>query len=815
MKRCDELARKLRFFREEVEKAGHAAGRGGAASGSAGFELGALEAELESLERDLMDMNANSQRLLRSHAELQELSIILDTAGPFFTEARGASARLGGDSMAAGGGDPTTIESPLMGGGGGGVGSAAPAAGGGSRLGFVAGMLPSAKSATFERVLFRATRGNMFLKRQEVGRVVDPSSGEKNEKLVFVVFFSGERARTKVAKICDAFGANRYPFPEDPERQRQMEREVSGRLRELQMTLDSGETQREALLRRVGGELAGWMQTVREEKAVYHTLNQFSIDVTRKALVGEGWVPVDDLEHVQEALREATAESNADVPTVFQQLRTKELPPTYFKTNKWTNAFQEIINSYGIATYREPNPAVYSVVTFPFLFAVMFGDVGHGFLLLFASLFLVLREKQLGKQDLGEIVGMAFGGRYVLLLMSVFAIYMGFIYNECFSMPLSLFGKTQWECDFESCATQLNTKYAEVANSTWATTPERVQEMWVEHGQCACPLATDRSTPYVFGVDPAWHGTKTELTFINSVKMKMSIILGVAQMTLGIVCSLYKFLKKPIAPDRYEVDRLSIICEFVPQILFLMAMFGYLSALIIAKWITGSTADLFFIMVNLFLAPGTNTCGDGCPETDPLYGLGPLNGFLVFICMVCVPWMLFPKPFILKKRHETKSNGGSGDSSRYEMLDDMNSNGLVAEAADHSGEEEFEFQEVFVHQMIHTIEFVLGAVSNTASYLRLWALSLAHSQLSDVFYKLVLMSSIQMKSPTAIFVGVFVWAMATFAVLMIMETLSAFLHALRLHWVEYMNKFYNGDGKLFSPFSFTALAAEAEASAAK
>lgn len=67
--------------------------------------------------------------------------------------------------------------------------------------------------------------------------------------------------------------------------------------------------------------------------------------------------------------------------TVFQTLHTKALPPTYFATNKVTDAFVGIIEAYGVATYREANPAVFSIVTFPFLFAVMFGDFGHGLLM--------------------------------------------------------------------------------------------------------------------------------------------------------------------------------------------------------------------------------------------------------------------------------------------------------------------------------------------------------------------------------------------------------------------------------------------------
>jgi len=112
------------------------------------------------------------------------------------------------------------------------------------------------------------------------------------------------------------------------------------------------------------------------------------------------------------------------------------------------------------------------------------------------------------------------------------------------------------------------------------------------------------------------------------------------------------------------------------------------------------------------------------------------------------------------------------------------------------------FGDALITQSIHTIEFVLGAVSNTASYLRLWALSLAHAQLAQVFWSKMIMDYGIKSSGLFAFVGFSAWAGATVGVLLMMDVLECFLHALRLHWVEFQNKFFHADGYAFEPFSF-------------
>lgn len=91
------------------------------------------------------------------------------------------------------------------------------------------------------------------------------------------------------------------------------------------------------------------------------------------------------------------------MPPILHELRTTKTPPTYIRTNKFTEGFQTIMDAYGIATYQEVNPGLFATITFPFLFAVMFGDIGHGAITVVAAVLMILGERKLAKADLGEV----------------------------------------------------------------------------------------------------------------------------------------------------------------------------------------------------------------------------------------------------------------------------------------------------------------------------------------------------------------------------------------------------------------------------
>lgn len=88
IKRCDEMARQLRFLTDETKKAGIPTST---RLGDRELEFDELESRLASLEQEILELNANSERLNRSYNELLELQLVLERAAAFFDEARASA----------------------------------------------------------------------------------------------------------------------------------------------------------------------------------------------------------------------------------------------------------------------------------------------------------------------------------------------------------------------------------------------------------------------------------------------------------------------------------------------------------------------------------------------------------------------------------------------------------------------------------------------------------------------------------------------------------------------------------------------------
>ena len=578
----------------------------------------------------------------------------------------------------------------------------------------------------------------------------------------------------------------------------------------------------------------------KREKLIY--LNLSKCNCGDNFIDGEIWVLQKNFEKLQNAI---SSSFDDDSTATFIDLKDYGMDrPTYIEVNEFTYPFQEIVNQYGIPNYHEINPGYFTIITFPFLFGIMFGDIGHGLILLVITLYLfylanknrrningAINSDELPLNNLNNnninildsnddsMLKSFVQYRYFFLLCSIFAIFCGFMYNEFFAIPLNLFG----------------TCYTSEKNG------ELILEK-IKGEKCVYPI----------GLDPSWIGTNNELTFSNSLKMKLSIIVGVLHMMLGIFIRGINNLNKK--------NMIAFYFEFIPQFLFMGLMFGYLITMIYYKWGTdydNNTDDapsLLSIMINMAIKLGEI---EGEPLFESFLGFSQesINQMILVFCILLVPVMLFVKPiqFYLRKsrtkgisyrkeemsliQNENKNednlniNEDKEDNFNNEDNANLNNSGdyslsLSQESAIKPNElysqlykaqklkykeeskTKFQFIELFIGQLIEVIEYVLGTVSNTASYLRLWALSLAHTALSHVFIEKTFIGYIQndqvniVSSVIGVFIYFLVFLLATAFILIFMDAMECVLHTLRLHWVEFQNKFYKGDGYLFEPFSF-------------
>ncbi|XP_076238080.1 V-type ATPase subunit a family protein Vha100-1 isoform X2 [Calliopsis andreniformis] len=784
VRRCDEMERKLRYLEKEIKKDGiPMLDTGENPEAPQPREMIDLEATFEKLENELREVNQNAETLKRNFLELTELKHILRKTQVFFDEQEHAGLNPTESMTRALISDDNIARQSAL---------------GPVQLGFVAGVILRERIPAFERMLWRACRGNVFLRQAEIeSPLEDPSTGDQVFKSVFIIFFQGDQLKTRVKKICEGFRATLYPCPEAPVDRREMAMGVMSRIEELNTVLGETQDHRHRVLVAAAKNIKNWFIKVRKIKAIYHTLNLFNLDVTQKCLIAECWVPVLDIETIQLALRRGTERSGSSVPPILNRMETFEDPPTYNRTNKFTKGFQALIDAYGVASYREMNPAPYTIITFPFLFAVMFGDTGHGLLMFLFGGWMVLKEKPLAaKKSDNEIWNIFFGGRYIIFLMGLFSMYTGFIYNDIFSKSLNIFG-SYW---------RINYNYSTIhTNKELQLNPSEKDEYF--------------QIPYPIGMDPVWQLAENKIIFLNSYKMKISIIFGVIHMLFGVIVGLWNHM--------YFKRQLNIICEFIPQIIFLTFLFLYMVLLMFIKWMKyGPDSNHTDLQHGPFCAPSVLITfinmvlfksGTAPAECNPwMYGgQEGFQKFLVVIALLCIPWMLLGKPIMLmrsrKKQHQQLNNHGAENGDVEGGLDTIQAAGGVA----HKEEEEEDINEVFIHQGIHTIEYVLGSVSHTASYLRLWALSLAHAQLSEVLWNMVMRNGLTQEgwSGGIILWAVFAfWAVLTVGILVLMEGLSAFLHTLRLHWVEFQSKFYAGQGYSFQPFSFEIILDAAQSS---
>jgi len=480
-------------------------------------------------------------------------------------------------------------------------------------------------------------------------------------------------------------------------KEREDEPEVKKQINSLRKQLDG-------IAEKNATKLLAFEEVLEIEKEVEET--KTFMGKTEKTYILEGWVPIEKVGEVTETILKVSDRSSIVEVIESNEHEEKEKPPTLLKNPKTLESYETLTKSFGTPSYGEIDPTILMSITFPIFFGLMFGDIGHGLLLLVVAILGLIGKRK--NVDLGEIGNYIIKGSTLLLFCSVFSIFFGILYGEFFGFsiyheewyahgigpPLSFLRNILVYIfilfDFDEGVVRLTNK-------------ELCEELGLE---------------YIPGPPhgPIWFSPFHEpwMLFI------LSIIIGAIHLSLGIFLDVVNKIRHGE---------------------YLEGIFGP------GMW-------LWFYIGLIRIVFTKNIVFTEWFKDAPISQPAKFVASPVFLLLI-LPLILM---FIGRVVTEGPIEGG-----------------------------------------MSVLESLIESISNTISYARILALNMAHEGFSKTFITLGGVNPEHGLAFTITPMFTVSFLVGTIFV-MIMEGLLSFIHTLRLHWVEWFLKFYEGEGIEFQPF---------------
>jgi V-type H+-transporting ATPase subunit a len=340
-----------------------------------------------------------------------------------------------------------------------------------SNLVLMAGTVPTESEMKLKRMIFRISRGNATTTfynldidkdeyiytstvRQRGFSIANMSNKNpiihnmelynnmNNQKKIFSVVFPGSSENVllkKILKACEIFQASRYSVPKSSQILEELEA-LNADIRDKKSMLQSIEKTLNDLLKDLNKfqDINGYKYLVykiffEQQRLIYTNLGKC---ILRETFIdGRVWIPLNKLELIEQTLNNLFKDQENKLCASLTDIENEPNfnPPTLIVVNEFTSIPQLIVDTYGTPRYKEINPGYFTIITFPFLFGVMFGDIGHSLFLLCLAIYLFIYNKSLSKSTNSMVQTLA-QSRYFVLLMGFFALYCGIfimIFSQC------------------------------------------------------------------------------------------------------------------------------------------------------------------------------------------------------------------------------------------------------------------------------------------------------------------------------------------------------------------------------------------------